>query len=236
MHTDHGILITFEGIECSGKSTVARAVVEKLRAHDLPIILTHEPGDTALGKRIRTILQDLPVPLCPKAEYLLYAADRAQHLHELVLPALQKNEIVISDRMADSSIVYQGYGKKLDLSMLTLVNAWAMNDRQPDIVVYIRITPEVSLQRLRHNRPEINAFEQTQLAHLDTLANAYDTIMAEKNNALIINGQEPLAAVIEKTTTALLERIKTWTSRYDSLEVRESLAVSAIAQKAKAGR
>lgn len=208
MQAHNGMLITFEGIECCGKSTVARAVAQALRAHTLPVKLTHEPGDTALGKRIRTILMDLPVPLCPKAEYLLYAADRAQHFHEIVLPALGKNEIVISDRMADSSIAYQGYGKKLSLEMLGTVNAWAMSERQPDIVVYIKVTPEVSFKRLCHNRSEILAFEKTQIEHLETLATAFDTIMAQKTNALIIDGTQPLATVIEKTTAALLERLQ----------------------------
>lgn len=202
-----GILITFEGIECSGKSTIAHAIVKTLREQDYSVVLTHEPGNTALGKRIRTILMDLPVPLCPKAEYLLYAADRAQHFHEVVLPALASKSIVISDRMADSSVAYQGYGKKLDLTLLNTVNAWAMEQRQPDITVYIRVTPEISLERLQRNRTEMLAFEKTQIEHLGTLAHAYDTIMAQKPHAIIIDGSQPLEAAIEETTKKLLDKI-----------------------------
>ena len=111
----HGILIAVEGIDGSGKSSFAKNLTEFFTSHDIATCLTKQPGGTPLGKQLRHILQTQSVPLCSKAEYLLFAADRAQHMHEVIAPALQEKKIVISDRLADSSIIYQGYGRGLEI-------------------------------------------------------------------------------------------------------------------------
>src|SRR3972149_5899470 len=123
------MLITLEGIDGSGKSTLAKKMADTL--HN--VVLTKEPGGSALGKKLREILQMQPVPITPIAEFLLFAADRAQHFDEVVIPALEQNKIVISDRMADSSLVYQGYGRGINMENIKLVNKWVMQDITPDI-------------------------------------------------------------------------------------------------------
>ena len=115
--TKKGTLITFEGIDGSGKSSAARALYDHLK-DELPVVLTREPGGTELGRVLRTLLQNRTFDLDAKAEYLLFAADRAQHMKEIVLPALAQNKIVISDRMADSSYAYQGSGRGVDPDMI----------------------------------------------------------------------------------------------------------------------
>ena len=133
-----GILITVEGIDGSGKSTFIKELSKKLNNFDL--ILTKESGGSNLGKYLHQLVQTQPVTVSPKAEYLLFAADRAQHINEIVEPALKKNQLVISDRMGDSSVVYQGFARGLGTSMINIINTWAMNNINPDLVFYLKIS------------------------------------------------------------------------------------------------
>src|SRR3990172_1551765 len=121
-----GLLITLEGIDGSGKSTLANAIVTALTTLGKHVVLTKEPGGTALRTELRAILQTQKNPVCDKAEFLLFAADRSQHFKELIVPALEQGQIVISDRMADSSLAYQGFGRGLDKEMISSINRWAM--------------------------------------------------------------------------------------------------------------
>ncbi|MCK5633295.1 dTMP kinase, partial [bacterium] len=135
-----GILIAVEGIDGSGKSTLANKLRDSFQKEQFPTVLTYEPGDTKLGKQLRKTLEEKPVPVCGQAEFLLYAADRAQHFVDVVIPALTQKKIVISDRMSDSSLAYQGYGRNFDLSLITMINKWVMHDIKPDITLYIKIS------------------------------------------------------------------------------------------------
>ena len=141
MNTAHihpkGLLCVLEGIDGSGKSSLLQSISAQLK-ESCPIITTKEPGGTNLGRHLRAIIQDQPTPLIASAEFLLFAADRAQHFSELIIPHLERNFIVLADRMADSSLVYQGHGKNLDISTLKMINQWAMQNIQPDIVFYVK--------------------------------------------------------------------------------------------------
>src|SRR3990172_425114 len=155
-----GLLITLEGIDGSGKSTLVKAIVTALTALGKPVVLTKEPGGTALGKELRAILQTQKNPVCNKAEFLLFAADRAQHFKQLIVPALEQGQIVISDRMADSSLAYQGYGRGIDRNMITTINSWAMQGIVPDLTIFLRLTPAKALERAQGRREAPTAFEQ----------------------------------------------------------------------------
>ena len=157
-----GILIAIEGIDGSGKTTLAHDLTTSLSEQHFSVVLTKEPGGSQVGKVLREILQAQQMPLTPKAEYLLFAADRAQHFEEVIIPALQNNSMVISDRLADSSVVYQGYGRGLDINMIKTVNHWAMNAIEPDLVFYLRISPEKARERLHKRKETLTAFEQEQ--------------------------------------------------------------------------
>ena len=139
MKLSRGLLVSVEGIDGCGKSSFMLAIKKLLEEHSLPFLLTKEPGDTPLGKHIREILLSKTVDICPKAEYLLFAVDRAQHFHEVVSPALCDIKIVVSDRMADSSLIYQGYARGLEIDVIQNINQWAMNNIAPDIVFYLKI-------------------------------------------------------------------------------------------------
>lgn len=136
--------IAFEGGDGSGKSTQAAILGERVGA-----IVTREPGGTQLGQELRRLLLNPgEAPMGVRAEALLMAADRAQHMAELVEPALADGKLVISDRCAYSSLAYQGGGRELGVEGVRAVNDWAIDGRWPDLVVFLDIEPEVSKTRL----------------------------------------------------------------------------------------
>jgi dTMP kinase len=156
------MLIVIEGIDGSGKSTLAKGLALALKAYGLDVLLTREPGDTRLGKSLRPILQQQPIPISPVAEFLLFAADRAQHFHEVIVPALRANKLVISDRMGDSSLVYQGYGRGIDKEKIKMVNEWAMQYIKPNLILYLRVPLHIAQDRLLQKRNLLTEFEKAQ--------------------------------------------------------------------------
>ncbi|MEO5725288.1 MAG: dTMP kinase [Ilumatobacteraceae bacterium] len=146
--------IAFEGAEGCGKSTQVA-----LLAADLHAVATRETGGTAIGARIREILHDTATTgLAARAEALLTAADRAQHLEQVVLPALAAGRHVVSDRSAHSALAYQGYGRMLEVDEVRKLNDWAVGARWPDLVVLIDVAPDMLAMRM-HDR-DLDRFEQ----------------------------------------------------------------------------
>ncbi|MCP3857548.1 MAG: dTMP kinase [Actinomycetia bacterium] len=136
--------IAFEGGDASGKSTQARLLADHLDA-----VLTLEPGGTELGQAIRSLVLDPRwAPVDDRAEALLYAADRAQHLAEVVLPALEAGRHVISDRSVASSLAYQGGGRGLGVDEIGQLNDWATGGRRPDVYLFLVVEGEVATERL----------------------------------------------------------------------------------------
>ncbi len=145
----NGLFITLEGIEGSGKTSHAAALAERLRGQGRGVMLTHEPGDTRAGQAIRAIFLDPDVSLQVAAELLLVLADRAQHVAEKLKPALARGEIVISDRYADSTTAYQGYGRGFDLKLLGELNRLAASNLAPDLTILLDCPVETGLARTR---------------------------------------------------------------------------------------
>jgi dTMP kinase len=149
-----GVFIVFEGGEGSGKSTQVERLAATLRAEGRDVVVTREPGATQVGVRIRGLLLEPAagvsgaVTLAPRAEALLYAADRAHHVASVVRPALAEGNIVISDRYIDSSLAYQGAGRTLPVEDVSWLSAWATGGLQPDLVVLLDIDPAVGLARI----------------------------------------------------------------------------------------
>ncbi len=196
-----GKLITIEGIDGSGKSTLAINLAQSLTASGYDVVLTKEPGGSTLGKKLRTILQTQPVPITPIAEYLLFAADRAQHMQDRVQPALNRGAIVISDRMADSSLAYQGYGRGIDCNKIREINAWAMQNSTPDLVFYLKISPEQAAQRIE-NRSTLTAFEKEQIAFAKRVVHGFDEIFKVRQDVITID-----ATLSLKEITTIAQRI-----------------------------
>lgn len=179
-----GFFITFEGIEGSGKSTQIKLLTEKLKTLDYEVVFTKEPGGTEIGEKIRKILLD-PIhhQMDDRAEILLYAADRAQHVVETVIPAVENDKIVISDRYIDSNIAYQGHGRGLDLKMVRKINEWVIRDYWPDLTFLLDLDVKEGLRRARDLTPDktgdrlerevIDFHENVRRAYLE-MAEKYD--------------------------------------------------------------
>ena len=142
-----GSLITIEGIDGAGKSILVNALHQALLQEKYSVLLTKEPGGTFIGQMLKKVLLEEEKECDPRVEFLLFAADRAEHFKQLVLPALRRGAIVISDRMADSAVAYQGYGRGVDPHFIKSVNAFAMHGIEPDVTLYLRISPEEARKR-----------------------------------------------------------------------------------------
>ena len=145
-YAPNGLFVVFEGGEGAGKSTQAQLLAESL--NDREVVLTREPGGTPAGQRIREILLDPETgDLDHRAEALLYAADKSEHLRAVILPALERGAVVISDRYVDSTLAYQGAGRDLDPSDLEWIVRWATNDLRPHLTVLLDVAPSEGLGR-----------------------------------------------------------------------------------------
>ncbi len=145
-----GKFISFEGIEGTGKSTQAKLLQQGLLGLDYEVILTEEPGGTLISLRIREILLSVDhTNMKPLTELLLYNAARAQHIEEVILPALNRGAVVITDRFTDSTFAYQGYGRGIDLDLLESIDKIATNGLRPDITMLLDLDVETGLKRNR---------------------------------------------------------------------------------------
>ncbi len=142
------LFITFEGGEGCGKSTQARALVQKLTQSSFPAVLVHEPGGTPLGEKVRNILKkSRDISISPLTELLLFNASRSQLVTDVILPALQDGKVVVCDRFVDSTVAYQHYGRGLDLAMVKEINRIASQGLVPNLTFLLDIPPEVGLAR-----------------------------------------------------------------------------------------
>ncbi len=143
-----GLFITFEGTDGSGKTTQAARLAAHLQAQGYEVVQVHEPGGTEAGERVRALLLDKELAgMDPMAELLLYEAARAQLVREVVMPALDAGKVVVCDRFADSSVAYQGYGRKLGPDIVEQLNAAATGGLVPDRTILLDMDPEISMQR-----------------------------------------------------------------------------------------
>jgi dTMP kinase len=142
------VFVCFEGGEGAGKSTQSRLLRERVEAAGHVVLLTHEPGDTPVGAEVRRIVLDPETgELADRTEALLYAADKAEHVHAVVAPALERGEVVVTDRYVDSTLAYQGAGRALDVSELEWVARWATEDLRPHLTVLLDLDPAHGLTR-----------------------------------------------------------------------------------------
>ena len=155
-----GCLITFEGGEGSGKSTQLGHIADYLLKKGYPVIQTAEPGGTEVGKAIRALLLNgKHDPISSKAELLLYLADRAQHIEQVVRPALKDRKVILCDRFTDSTLIYQGYARGIDFSEMKSLLSFAADAVVPDLTLLLDIDVEKGLLRLK-KRAEINRFDR----------------------------------------------------------------------------
>lgn len=193
--------ITFEGVEGAGKTTLAQQLAKWLQAQGVPVILTREPGGSELGKQLRPLI--LNQPLDAYAELFLFLADRRQHTLQRILPALEAGTWALCDRYADSTLVYQGYGRGLEIELIRRLNALATSGLQPDLTLLIDLPVETALARAEAP----NRFEAETLEFHQRIREGYlQEAARDPHRFLTLNGLEPLETLLQQAQAAIQAR------------------------------
>jgi dTMP kinase len=191
-----GVFVCFEGGEGAGKSTQTRTLEGWLRAQGYSVRLTFEPGDTVVGRRVREIVLDPATgDLSDRTETLLYAADKAEHVETVVLPALERGEVVITDRYVDSSLAYQGAGRVLDLAEVERVQRWATRGLRPHLTVVLDLEPEQGLGRFA----ERDRIEAESVEFHVRVRNAFlEMAAADPDHYLVVDARRPVEEIADE--------------------------------------
>jgi len=171
------MFITLEGPDGSGKTTQIRLLYDALVAAECDVLLTREPGGTAIGDQIRVVLHDIEnSDIVPETEILLYSASRAQLVGQVIRPALAAGTIVLCDRYADSTMAYQGYGRGLNLEALTAITDFATGGLKPDLTLFLDLEPEIGLTRRKTSGQEWNRMDRQTLDFYRLTRRGYHTL------------------------------------------------------------
>ncbi|MDR2743890.1 MAG: dTMP kinase [Desulfovibrio sp.] len=205
------MFVTFEGIEGSGKSTAARLLAEYLLERELDPLVTKEPGGCSLGRGLRhTLLDARGKTLSSRAELFLFLADRAQHVAEVIRPALEAGQIVLCDRYADSTLAYQGYGRGLDTEFLRRLNETATGGLAPDITLLLDVPVPCGLIRAGQRNREAGTaisegrFESESLAFHERVQLGYRTLAQEEPDRFaVIDASQPVEDVALQCLSAV---------------------------------
>ncbi len=203
------MFITLEGPDGSGKTTQARLLAEWLREQGYEVILTREPGGTDIGDQIRQVLHDpRNTAMDARTEILLYSASRAQHVAQFIRPALAAGKIVISDRYADSTLAYQGYGRRLDLGMLWTITHFATGGLAPDLTLYLDISAQEGLQRRQMGGGEWNRLDAEALEFHQRVRGGYlELVEQEPERWEVIDAARSVEEVQAKIRTLVQARL-----------------------------
>ncbi|MGC8721667.1 MAG: dTMP kinase [Caldisericaceae bacterium] len=204
------MFITIEGIDGCGKSTQAVLLKKAVEETGVKVLLTREPGGSSIGELIRNAL--LTKVMSNTTEFLLFAADRNEHIEGLILPALQSGTIVISDRFTDSSVAYQGYGRGVDIDFIKSVHNFITKGLYPDLTILIDVPPEISFERRKVT--SLDRIEKEGVSFLKTVRDGYIKIASEeKERFAIVDGRESLNIVSERIFRIFVERREKWKNR-----------------------
>ena len=218
-----GPFIVLEGPDGAGKSVQARMLADRLRARGLQVTYTREPGGTELGEQVRQILLDPgPTPRGPVADVLLYNAARAQHVGEVIEPALAAGQVVVCDRYATSTMAYQGYGSGMDRDVLSTIQTWVTAGLQPDLVVLLDVTVETGLaRRAAGSVAELTRFEDAsrhdQAFHQRVRDGYLEMAAAEPERWVVLDGSSDVDAVAEEVSQ-VVDTFLVRSGRHDGAE------------------
>ena len=209
VYAETGLFVCFEGGEGAGKSTQSRLLRDWLVERGEAVLLTFEPGDTSVGKELRRIVLDPATgDLSDRTEALLYAADKAEHVDHVVLPALARGEVVITDRYVDSMLAYQGAGRPLELAEVEHVARWATHDLRPHLTVVLDLEPDHGLGRFaerdRIEGESVEFHERVRRAYLELAAR-------DPEHYLVLDARLPVnlvAAAVQAAVQPLLGQAK----------------------------
>jgi len=200
----NGMFIVFEGGDGAGKSTQSARLAAWLTDAGYRVRTTFEPGDTELGGKVREIVLHSQMGVCPRAEALLYAVDKAQHIAEVVKPALEAGMIVVCDRYVDSTIAYQGAGRALSIDEVSRIAWWAVSNLVPDLTVLMDVPVEQGLERKGH----LDRIESAGAEFHERVRDYFlDLASTGPGNYLVVNGRDPkddVTAQIREAVSAVI--------------------------------
>ena len=193
-----GLFITFEGGDGSGKTTQINLLASWLESEGHTVVITREPGGTDLGSELRNIILHREGFIAPRAEALLYAADRSHHIHTLVRPALKRGEIVVQDRYLDSSVAYQGAGRVLNPTEVRDISLWATENLMPDLTVLLDVPASVAKERQAAGERQYDRLEAEAEDFHTRVRESYLALAAEEpERFLVIDGESSIEAIHE---------------------------------------
>lgn len=200
-----GVLITIEGVEGSGKTTQCRMLAEWLSARGYRVCQTREPDGTVLGETVRAFFEKDGTGPTPLAEVFLFLAARQQHVAQVILPALERGEVVLSDRYADATLAYQGYGRGVDRRLIRELNALATGQLQPDLTLLLDLPAEVGLQRLSGRARD--AFERMDLAFHQRVRQGYLEIAREEPERVVLFRADQSVEGLQAEVRGVVEKL-----------------------------
>lgn len=208
MTSKQGLFITVEGGEGVGKSTNIEVIKSYLDRHEIPYILTREPGGTLIAEKIRRLILDSQEEdFDPTCELLLVFAARAQHLNQLIKPALESGTWVICDRFTDATYAYQGAGRKLDSKLIASLEQLVQQELRPDLTVILDLDPEIGLQRARE-RGELDRIEQEAIEFFRSVRECYLQIASQDpQRCVVVDASVDVEAVSKQLRAALEARL-----------------------------
>lgn len=206
-----GQLITFEGSEGCGKTTQITMLAQRLEGMGKKVVITREPGGTLIGEKIRALLQD-PAntgEITPTTELLLFSAARAELVEQLIKPALERGEIVICDRFFDSTFVYQGIARSIDLQVINQLKDIAVGSLKPDLTLLLDLDPEAGIKRAEERQSgTLDRIEAESLEFFKSVRQAYlDLAISEPDRFTVIDGElsvEAIEAIVWSTVQSKL--------------------------------
>ena len=199
-----GTLITIEGLDGAGKSTLAGGLASELASRGSRVELLREPGGVELSERIRDLVKDPALAVEPRAEALLYAAARAQLVHERIEPLLAEGEVVLLDRFVDSSLAYQGGGRELGVDAVAAINRFATGPLEPDRTLLLRISPARGRERIGDRDEEPDRLELENERFFAAIAAAYDELAAaEPKRVRVLDAERAPEQVLADALAAL---------------------------------
>ena len=204
---EKGLFITFEGPDGSGKTTVSTAVTERLSNEGYKVRYTREPGGSEIAEEIRGIILDPKnTEMDVRTEALLYAARRRQHLVEKVLPALEEGITVISDRFVDSSLAYQGCGRKIGIEAVYEINQFAIEGHMPDRTIFLNVDAKVGLERIHRGRAVLDRLDMESIEFHERVYNGYKEVVSRyQDRMIVIDANRDVNEVIEDAYSAVKE-------------------------------
>ncbi|AXV43229.1 MULTISPECIES: dTMP kinase [Staphylococcus] len=199
--------ITFEGPEGSGKTTVLKAVAEKLAQH-YDVISTREPGGVPTGEEIRkVVLEGNQMDI--RTEAMLFAASRREHLVEKVMPALRNNQIVLCDRYIDSSLAYQGYARGIGIEEVKALNEFAINGLYPDLTIYLDVSAEVGRERILSNQRDQNRLDQEDIDFHEKVIEGYHRVIHNEPERFVqIDADQSIDKVVLAAYQSIIKYLK----------------------------